>query len=408
MDRRIIITFVVGVARFAHADAETPSEADALADATKLEASYRAKLTAADQPGVEQLFALTAKAPANMRESAGVALANQAAFLAGQGANPAVFLTLAAEAVHLAPQSSLAWNNLGGLLRQVDARASLVPLRRALALQPDAPAVLVNLGSSLAELGDKRGVTTLREVIKKQPRLGVAHQALASVLLVQNDKAGAKVETEAALADGMAGPEVEELAGALQVTTRSPDSSLTNDDGSLTFSAGKETRVTPAKLVLPGEMPQWRDRMEFLRDSRRWAPVSTQLLKEVIMLGFDWAAKYHGVELRAGIQAGIEKTRAAAKAKGKPLPREPHELDLGKLVGPTTVPTSPLSAHVRLQFEATTFEYEAKVMKHVHLFIAAPAGAALMLGHIWNLMPPTTVYEFIPPTTYEPTFTFSG
>lgn len=33
----------------------------------------------------------------------------------------------------------------------------------------------------------------------------------------------------------------------------------------------------------------------------------------------------------------------------------------------------------------------------LHLFFAAPAGAALMLGHHWNLMPPTTVYEHLSP-----------
>lgn len=40
----------------------------------------------------------------------------------------------------------------------------------------------------------------------------------------------------------------------------------------------------------------------------------------------------------------------------------------------------------------------------LHLFLAAPAGAALMLGHHWNLMPPTTVYEHLDPS-YSPTIT---
>jgi hypothetical protein len=35
--------------------------------------------------------------------------------------------------------------------------------------------------------------------------------------------------------------------------------------------------------------------------------------------------------------------------------------------------------------------------RRIHLFIAAPQGLALMLGHHWNLTPPTTVYEHIPP-----------
>jgi len=33
----------------------------------------------------------------------------------------------------------------------------------------------------------------------------------------------------------------------------------------------------------------------------------------------------------------------------------------------------------------------------IHLFIAAPQAIALMLGHHWNLTPPTTVYEHLPP-----------
>jgi hypothetical protein len=40
-----------------------------------------------------------------------------------------------------------------------------------------------------------------------------------------------------------------------------------------------------------------------------------------------------------------------------------------------------------------------------HLYIAAPAALALMLGHQWNLMPPTTIYEHLR-TGYAPTFTF--
>jgi hypothetical protein len=38
----------------------------------------------------------------------------------------------------------------------------------------------------------------------------------------------------------------------------------------------------------------------------------------------------------------------------------------------------------------------------VHLFLAAPAGVAMMLGHQWNLMPATTIYEYLRPG-YAPT-----
>ncbi|TDO44172.1 hypothetical protein EV643_117195 [Kribbella sp. VKM Ac-2527] len=34
--------------------------------------------------------------------------------------------------------------------------------------------------------------------------------------------------------------------------------------------------------------------------------------------------------------------------------------------------------------------------RRVHMFVAAPAGTALMLGHYWNMMPTTVLYEYIP------------
>jgi hypothetical protein len=48
----------------------------------------------------------------------------------------------------------------------------------------------------------------------------------------------------------------------------------------------------------------------------------------------------------------------------------------------------------------------ANKARRVHLFFAAPAGAALMLGHHWNLMPTTVVYEHLG-STYEPTMTLT-
>ena len=44
----------------------------------------------------------------------------------------------------------------------------------------------------------------------------------------------------------------------------------------------------------------------------------------------------------------------------------------------------------------------------VHLFLAAPAGVALFLGHDWNLMPDTTVYDHVGFDDYVPTMTFRG
>ncbi|WP_327640857.1 SAVED domain-containing protein [Kribbella sp. NBC_00482] len=44
--------------------------------------------------------------------------------------------------------------------------------------------------------------------------------------------------------------------------------------------------------------------------------------------------------------------------------------------------------------------------RRVHLFLATPAGTALMLGHYWNMMPTTVLYEYIPSeNTYIQTMT---
>lgn len=43
----------------------------------------------------------------------------------------------------------------------------------------------------------------------------------------------------------------------------------------------------------------------------------------------------------------------------------------------------------------------------IHMFFQCPAGIALMLGHQWNVMPPTTVYEFAN-GSYHPTISAPG
>jgi hypothetical protein len=52
---------------------------------------------------------------------------------------------------------------------------------------------------------------------------------------------------------------------------------------------------------------------------------------------------------------------------------------------------------------------QVKVVKatRVHVFFQCPAGVALMLGHQWNVMPPTTVYEYVA-GTYTAAATFDG
>jgi hypothetical protein len=44
----------------------------------------------------------------------------------------------------------------------------------------------------------------------------------------------------------------------------------------------------------------------------------------------------------------------------------------------------------------------------VHLFLACPMGLALLLGHRWNRIAPTVVYEDLGTLGYETAFTVSA
>lgn len=75
---------------------------------------------------------------------------------------------------------------------------------------------------------------------------------------------------------------------------------------------------------------------------------------------------------------------------------------------PTAVPSDAWAMGwtraARDQLRSTVDEMGAT---HVHLFLLCPASIALMLGHQWNVLPQTTVYEFAG-GTYEPTVSFAG
>ncbi|MFC0623254.1 SAVED domain-containing protein [Kribbella deserti] len=65
--------------------------------------------------------------------------------------------------------------------------------------------------------------------------------------------------------------------------------------------------------------------------------------------------------------------------------------------GHTAVPSGDWSAGwARAARETVRRAVTATNAKRVHLFMAAPAGTAMMLGHYWNMMPTTVLYEYIP------------
>ena len=75
---------------------------------------------------------------------------------------------------------------------------------------------------------------------------------------------------------------------------------------------------------------------------------------------------------------------------------------------PTAVPSGPWAMNwtrsVRDQVRAMARELYAQ---RIHLYTLCPSGIALLLGHQWNTMPTTTIYEFSN-GTYHPTITVAS
>jgi hypothetical protein len=75
--------------------------------------------------------------------------------------------------------------------------------------------------------------------------------------------------------------------------------------------------------------------------------------------------------------------------------------------GPQAVPGGPWAAGwARAARERARQATRLAGAQRLHLFMAAPQAIALMLGHQWNLTPPTTLYEYVPPG-YVPTIKVS-
>jgi len=78
--------------------------------------------------------------------------------------------------------------------------------------------------------------------------------------------------------------------------------------------------------------------------------------------------------------------------------------------GPEVVSDGPTAARMAVGWrDAVRDLLEEFPAQHIHLFLSAPGGLALLLGHRWNALCPTTVYEHLGPGSgYESTLTIQA
>lgn len=66
-------------------------------------------------------------------------------------------------------------------------------------------------------------------------------------------------------------------------------------------------------------------------------------------------------------------------------------------------------AYAQTLRNAVRLELERRPASQIHLFLAGPGGLALLLGHRWNRLAPTTIYEHLGPGRgYAPAFTVNA
>lgn len=66
-------------------------------------------------------------------------------------------------------------------------------------------------------------------------------------------------------------------------------------------------------------------------------------------------------------------------------------------------------AYAQTMRNAVRLELERRYAQRIHLFLAGPGGLALLLGHRWNRLAPTTVYEHLGPGYgYSPAFSIDA
>jgi CBASS immunity sensor of nucleotide second messenger signals len=180
-------------------------------------------------------------------------------------------------------------------------------------------------------------------------------------------------------------------------------------------------RTRRVHVVGSMRLPMWFAVGRFLPDVRgwvlsldqrgeEWSTGATPEPAEVRVL----ADEAHGVGDTVRLATAIALTHDPSEDVRRLLNRgglAGHLLTLGPRgePGQTAVPGADWAiAWVRAARQAARRRAAELGADHVHLFIAAPAGVALFLGHFWNLMPTTTVHEHIPASSYEPTFVFGG
>lgn len=139
-------------------------------------------------------------------------------------------------------------------------------------------------------------------------------------------------------------------------------------------------------------------------ESATGAPLRPEVAVEVMDRG-----NHLAIALGVATDPTAAVRRFLGEETGLPVGQVAHLRPVGG-PGPEVVPDGPTAARMAVGWrDAVRDLLEEYPAQHIHLFLSVPGGLALLLGHRWNALRPTTVYEHLGAGSgYESTLTIQA
>lgn len=238
--------------------------------------------------------------------------ASEAALVIATGGNPALALSLCAEAVRQAPGEARVVGNFGELMHLTgQLREAVAVLATARSLDPKAVSVVTNYGNALFELGDQKGAEQAwRDAIALDETYAQAHEGLVALYLARHDVPKAIDELFKAAQYGVSTSMGNALGQVREAGTSAPiplppgvlSSSAPAQGGAQAGAASagagaaeaSRPRVGPRdRLVIP-DLPNWPDRLAFVASLPSLQPLVQDIVEGGLAGSLAFAERYYG------------------------------------------------------------------------------------------------------------------
>lgn len=244
--------------------------------------------------------------------------ASEAALIIATGGNPALALSLGAEAVHRAPGEARVVGNFGELLhlgQQLKEATGVLAYART--LDPKAVSIITNLGNALFELGDQKNAEQAwRDAIAIDATYAQAHEGLVALYLARHDVPNALDELFKAAELGVStsmGNALGQVQASGSTAAVPPPPFICGTPavggdaaagGGAASAGGAASGGGPAsspgahlgpgdRLIIP-DLPNWPDRLAFVASMPTLQPLVQDIIEGGLAGSLAFAERYYG------------------------------------------------------------------------------------------------------------------